>query len=66
MFLLAKHLRNIQKGQRLRLVPLIQRESILHMTDIIRVTSFWQIFTRYLRLHRWNTSTMLEYVLRYQ
>jgi hypothetical protein len=36
-----------------RLVSLIQRKRILYMTDTASILNFLQIFTRYLRLHRW-------------
>jgi hypothetical protein len=37
-----------QKGQRFRLVPLMQRENILYIISVKVLFYFW-------RLHRWNT-----------
>jgi hypothetical protein len=42
----------VQKGQNLHLVSLIQRASILYVTETKSVASFLWIFTRYLSLYR--------------
>jgi hypothetical protein len=50
----------VQKGERVRLVLLMQCEKILYMTDTVGVASSLADFTRYLRLHHWNTLLVAE------
>jgi hypothetical protein len=50
----------VQKEQHLRLLSLIQRESILYVTDTISIASSLVDFYAFLRLHRWYTLLVAE------
>jgi hypothetical protein len=46
----------VQKRKHVRLVPHMQRESILYVTETIKCCFIFGVFlVRYLRLLRWNT-----------
>jgi hypothetical protein len=58
------HKHSVQKGQRLRLVLLMQRENILYMTNSASIALFLaDFYALSIRLHRWNT--LLGYIPAY-